>query len=30
MNNGWDFVCDTFSLVYDNKNIIFSHQPLPV
>lgn len=30
MNNGWDFVCDTFSLVYDNKIIVFSHQPLPV
>ena len=25
--NGWDFVCDSFSLNYGGKRILFSHKP---
>ncbi len=27
MKHGWDFVCNSFSLRYGNKNILFSHKP---
>ena len=26
-NAGWDFVCDSFSMEFAGKNILFSHQP---
>lgn len=26
-NNGWDFVCDSFSLNWYGKKILFSHEP---
>jgi len=29
MDNGWDFVCDTFTMKYDGKKILFSHIPQP-
>lgn len=28
MNNGWDFSCDSFDMVYMNMRIAFSHEPL--
>lgn len=27
LNNGWDFVCQTFSIVFQKVNILFSHYP---
>lgn len=28
LDNGWDFVCDSFSLKYYGKKIVFSHIPM--
>lgn len=28
LDNGWDFVCDSFTLRYMKKNILFSHKPM--
>ena len=30
LENGWDFVCDNFSLKAYGKNILFSHTPQPI
>jgi calcineurin-like phosphoesterase family protein len=27
LDRGWDFVCDSFSIVYKGKKILFSHEP---
>lgn len=27
MSNGWDFVCDSFTLNYAGKEILFTHEP---
>lgn len=29
LNNGWDFVCKTFSDKYYGMEVLFSHKPLP-
>ncbi len=28
MSNGWDFVCDSFTLNYAGKEILFTHEPV--
>ena len=29
LDHGWDFVCDTFTMKYEGKKILFSHIPQP-
>ena len=30
LENGWDFVCDSFVFKFEGKKILFSHQPLKI
>ena len=29
LDNGWDFVCDSFTWTYHGKKILFTHIPMP-
>lgn len=30
MSNGWDFVCNSFTTKFIGKDLLFSHEPLPI